>query len=761
MRVEQEGATLAPEAIEGQIGNSPRRAEDPGLVQGASPYVADLQAPGCLEANFVRSYVAHGELRSVDLSGAAAVKGVVGAWSASDLPELPDVPIGARGGVPNAMARPSLARERVRFVGEPVAVVVARDRYTAEDAAEAVVMEIDPLPAVLDPSLAAEDVAPRLFDGHSNVSSIREYGDEVDDVMSVAPIVIESRLLNRRLAPTSIEPRAILVEPTGDRITVWVSHQAPQRLRGELAAALGLHASDVRVVVPKVGGAFGGKSQTFPEYIAVAYVARLLGRPVRWIEDRREALYSATHGRSQVQALRLAADLDGRILALEALVDADVGAYPHTGGFVPSMTGWVLSGPYRIPRIHARIRSIVTNATPTAAYRGAGRPEAAFAVERMIEALARRVDLDPTEVRLRNFIDPGDFPYSSPSGAVYDSGDYATALRRALALVGYDELRDEQRRRRAEGSEPLLGIGIASYIERAGGQSGSAEFGAVEVTEDGKVVARSGSTSQGQGHATAFAQVVASVLDVELERVVVVQGDTDEVPVGTGTFGSRSLQVGGDALHHSAEQVLEEARRRATARLEVAPEDLVYAGGRFTVAGTGRSVELAELARGERLEHEDEASPPQTFPFGTYIAVVEVDRITGDVQVSRIVAVDDCGIVVHPKIVEGQVLGSMVQGLGQALYENVTYDDQGQPLMSSLMDYSLPTMAEIPEVTIDHTVTPTPHTALGAKGAGETGCIGAPPAIVNAIVDALEGRDEGLDMPVTPEKIWRVLQTMP
>jgi carbon-monoxide dehydrogenase large subunit len=740
------------------IGASPTRAEDEGLVRGAHRYVADLRVKGCLEAAFVRSYAAHGELRTVDVSPAADVAGVVGAYSAADLPGLPDVRLPAEG-APATMARPSLAGGRVRFAGEPVAVVVADSRYAAEDGAELVVVEIDPLEVSLDATGAAEPDAPRLFGATGNVAATRELGAPVDDVMARAPVVVESVVRNQRLAPTSIEARAILVCPQQDgRLSVWVSHQAPQRLRQELATALGVEPGALRVVVPKVGGAFGAKSQTFPEYIVVAFLARLLKRPVRWIEDRREALQGATHGRGQTQRLRLAADERGRMLALEALIDADIGAYPHTGAFVPTLTGWVLSGPYKIPRLYVRVRSVVTNSVPTAPYRGAGRPEAAFALERLVDRLARRLGRDPVEVRLANFLAAGDFPYRSPTGALYDSGDHARALRTALDLAGYEWARAEQGRRRAAGARSLLGIGVASYVERSGGQLGTQEFGAVEVAPDGAVVARSGSTPQGQGHATAFAQIVASALDVDLERVRVVQGDTDEVPVGVGTFASRSLQVGGSALHQAAVEVLGAARRTAGRHLEVAEEDLSYGDGRFTVAGTDRSVDLWSLLADGPLRASVELAPPQAFPFGTHVAIVEIDRSTGDVELTKLVAVDDCGVVVNPGIVEGQVRGSIVQGLGQALYERLAYDRSGQPLFSSLMDYSLPTISEVPEIVVGESVTRNPNLPLGAKGAGEAGCIGTPPAVVNAIVDALGGRDQGLDMPVTPEKVWRALR---
>jgi aerobic carbon-monoxide dehydrogenase large subunit len=660
------------------------------------------------------------------------------------------VPVPARSGAASAMPRPALARDRVRFAGEPVAIVVGEDRYVAEDAAENIVVDIDPLEAVLDPTEAAASSV-RLFDGHSNVAATKEYGAPVDDVMDAAPVVVAMAIRNQRLAPTSIEARAVIVEPSDAGLTVWVSHQAPHRLKRELAAALDLDPDAVRVVCPRVGGAFGAKSQTFPEYIAVAYLARQLGRPVRWIEDRREALIGATHGRGQNQRLRLAADEQGSIMAVEALIDADIGAYPHTGEFVPSVTGWLLSGPYKIPRLYARIQAVVTNQTPAAPYRGAGRPEAAFALERIVDRLARRLELDPAEVRFRNFIGPDEFPYRSPTGAVYDSGRYADALRQALDLSGYDDVRAEQ----ARTADGLVGVGIGSYIERSGGQSGTSEFGAVEVEPDGDIVARSGTAALGQANTTALGQLVASVLDVGLDRVRVVQGDTDAVAKGTGTFGSRSIQVGGAALAEAASRLRDEALTRAAKKLEVAEIELEYEDGVF-VAPDGRDLSLVELIDDEPLSFAAEVSPPQAFPFGSYVAVVEIDRDTGVVHIRQMTVVDDCGVAVNPAGVRAQTLGSMVQGIGQALYEGVVYDELGQPLASSLMDYSLPTAAEAPPVRMGEQETPNPNVPFGAKGAGEAGCIGAPPAVVNAIADAL-GSDEGLDMPVTPEVVWRAL----
>lgn len=743
----------------GYIGRRVPRVEDRELVTGAARYVADLSIPGCVEATFVRSQVAHGILRRVELGEARSLPGVVGAYAAADLPSLPPTPTPPAPPSPPEMQRPALARDRVRYVGEPVAVVVAEDRGRGEDAVEAVLVEVHPLPAVLDPTEAARD-AVRLFEGVSNVAAVSVTGEPVDEVLARAPVVVELAHRIGRVAPVSVEPRAIAVVPRDGGLEVWCSHQAPHRLRDALARAFGLDREAVRVRVPSVGGAFGAKSQTYPEYVVVAHLARELGRPVRWVEGRSEA-FTAVHGRGQNQWVRLAADEEGRALALEVRIDADLGAYPQTGLLVPTVTAWVLPGPYRIPRLSVTVRGVVTNLPPTASYRGAGRPEAAFALERAMDELARRLGLDPAEVRRRNFIPPDAFPYRSPTGAVYDSGRYAEALDLALELAGYRELREEQRRRRASGTGPLLGIGIGSFLERSGGQTGTTEYGAVAVTADGSVEVRTGSTSQGQGHRTSFAQLAASVLDVELERVRVVQGDTGEVPEGTGTFGSRSLQVGGSAVFVCARRVLEEARARASELLEVAPEDLRYGAGRFSVVGSpDRSVTLGEIvARTGPLTAEELYDSPQAFPFGSYVAVVEVDRETGVPHLRRLVAVDDCGVVVNPLIVEGQSYGSLLQGVGQALYEGMVYDEQGQPLTTSLISYGVPMPTELPEIVLGETVTPNPNSPLGAKGAGEPGCIGAPPAVVNAVLDALEGYDvSGLDMPITAEKVWRALQ---
>jgi carbon-monoxide dehydrogenase large subunit len=718
--------------------------------------VADVAPEGRLEATFVRSPVAHARLLDVDLAAAREMPGVTGAWAAGDL-DLEPMGFPQRTQARDEMVRPPLAADRVRFVGEPVAVVVADDRYAGEDATAAVRLELEPLPVVLDPAEAARDDAPRLFDGVTNVANVRDVGRSVDDVIDGAPVVVRARYVNERVVPCSIETHGIVAVPRDGGLQVWCSHQAPHRLHGVLTRALELAPEKVRVVAPDVGGAFGSKSQTFPEYLVVARLALDLGRPVRWIEDRVESFTATTHGRGQHQSVTLASDRDGRLLGLEVEIDADIGAYPHTGEQTVGMTTWVMSGCYRIPRVFARSRAVVTNKTPTASYRGAGRPEAAFAVERTMDLLARELSIDPAELRRKNFIPPDAFPYESPTGAVYDSGRYEQALDQALELADYRSLRDEQARRRSEGGKPL-GIGISSYIERSGGGPGSTEHGTVEVHGDGRIIARSGTASQGQGHLTALAQVVASALEVPLERIDLRQGDTAEVAAGTGTFGSRSMQVGGGALHDAALQVLDRAGMHAAEMLGVSTEDISYADEAFRSPG-GDAVSLQDVAgRAGGLRATADFGPPQAFPFGTHVAVVEIDPDTGRVEVLRLVEVDDCGVVVNPQLVRGQATGSTVQGLGQALYEKAGYTEQGAPSATSFFSYAIPNAAVVPGVVHGDSVTPNPNVPLGTKGAGEAGCIGTPPAVVNAVADAVDlARDDRLDMPLLPEKVWAAM----
>ena len=745
------------------IGSRVPRREDHDLLTGRAVTVADLREPGTVEVAFARSPVAHGRLRGVRVSAAREVTGVVGAWSAADLPDLPALPAPPDGTRREAaLDRPALARGIVRYAGEPIAVVAAERRAQAEDGVERIDIEVDPLPPLTDAAQALDDDAPWLFpdrdrrpgDGHANLAREEDFGEPADDVFAGAPVVVEAEYRQQLLLPTSLEARAVLVRPeTGGGLTVWASHQAQHRLRAALAETFGLEPDEVRVVVPSVGGAFGAKSQTYPEYVVVAYLARLLDRPVRWVEDRNEAMLAATRGRGQRQRARLAADTDGTFLAYELKIDAGVGAYPHSGAFVPTMTAAMSGGPYRTPRVHAHLRSVLTTTAPTAAYRGAGRPEAAYAIERTVDLMARRLGMDPAELRRRNLLRPDQFPYRTPTGRLYDSGDYARALDLALDVAGYADVRAEQARRRAEGGPPL-GIGMAVYVERSGGAPDTDEYGSVEVCADGTVVARCGSTPTGQGHLTSFAQVVASALGLGIERVRVIEGDTREVPYGVGSFGSRSMQVGGGALWRSAESLIAEARERFADIWGIDVSHVDYHEGTL-IAGEWSTTLEDLVGRTGPLRTEERFRPPQAFPFGAYVAVVEIDPELGTVGVRRLVAVDDYGVVVNPMIVEGQGQGSIAQGLGQVLYEDALHGADGTPFARTLLDYLLPTAADMPPLTLEETRTPNPNGPFGAKGAGEAGCIGTPPAVVNAVCDALDV--DHIDMPLTPEAVWRAM----
>lgn len=736
------------------IGARLPRREDSRLVRGAGCYVGDMRVTGCLDAAFVRSQVAHGRLRTVDLGAARRLAGVAAAWSHEHLPFLSDTPPMMYPEAAQGRPWPPLATDRVRYVGEPLAIIVATDRYVAEDARDAAHVDIEPLPALLDPTEAAgSDV--QLFAGQDNVAAQKDFGDPIDEsVWQDAAVVVEAQYRQQLVSHMFMEPRAILVRPEQDGgLTVWVSHQAPHRLRRDLAGAFALRPEQVRVVVPDVGGAFGGKSETWPEYLAVVAAARRLGRPVRWLEDRAESLTGPPHGRGQNQRARMAADTDGRILAYELHVDADVGGYPHTGAFVPMATSLMANGAYAIPQVHVHTRAVVTNTAPTSPYRGAGRPEAASAIERTVDLLARRLGMDPVQVRRLNFISPDAFPYAAPTGYTYDSGNYAAALDLALSELDYDGWRAEQARRRAN-DEPPIGIGLCTYVERSGAGE---EFGGVEACADGTFLALSGCCSTGQGHETSFPQVVAAVLDVYVEQVRLVERDTAVIPQGIGSFASRSMQTGGAALHEAAGKLIDLARKRMAEACAVPVADIEYDSGK--VSAGDRTMTLAELAAAGQLRADTTVAPPEGFPFGAYAAVVEVDPELGEVIVRKLVAVDDYGVVVNPLIVDGQGYGSTVQGLGQALYEEVRYDADGRPAAISLLDYLIPTVSELPPLRFAETCTPNPNTALGAKGAGESGCIGTPAAVVNAVIDAL-GIDDpsALQMPLTPYTCWRAAQ---
>ncbi|MFN8233623.1 MAG: xanthine dehydrogenase family protein molybdopterin-binding subunit [Actinomycetota bacterium] len=752
------------------------RSEDPRFLRGEGRYLENVEIPGALRATFVRSIMAHARIGGVDVAAARAMPGVVAAYTADDLEIAPLPPSGNVEGedgrsLDEIFGRRVLARDRVRFVGEPVAVVIAETLAAGQDAAEAVLVDYDPLDVVVDPEAAALGGAPLLFEDHgSNVVHTLETHWE-EDVLAGADVIARGRIVNQRLAPCPLEPNAIAVVPEADGdYTVWVSTQVPFDVRNELADVLGVDKRSVRTIAPDVGGGFGAKLQLYPEYAVVAAAARELGRPVRWVETRTESMLGLTHGRAQVQRVEIGARRDGTLVGMRVELLADLGAYP-IAAFLPDTTQEMLAGVYTFPAIACRVAAVVTNTTPVGPYRGAGRPEATALVERAIDMLAAELGADPAELRRRNLIPPDAFPYTSASSTRYDTGDYGRSLDEALRLAGYGELRAEQRLRRARGDPVALGIGLATYVEIT--SFASKEFGSVEVLTDGSVTVLTGASPQGQGHETAFAQLASAILGVPFEQVRVVHSDTGVVPRGAGTWGSRSLQAAGSAVAEESVKVVERARRIASHALEVDEADLELADGAFRVAGApSRAIGWGELARlaADPARLPEDLEPglgssgvfreiDSTFPFGAHVAVVEVDTRTGDVRLARHVAVDDCGRILNPVLVDGQVHGGLGQGIAQALYEEVVYDELGDPLTATFAGYAFPSAADLPSYEVGHTETPTTHNPLGAKGIGESATIGSTPAVQNAAVDALSHLGvRHLDMPLSPERVWRAIR---
>lgn len=742
------------------------RSEDPRFLRGEGRYLANLPLEGALHAVFVRSMMGHAGLNGVDAAAAARMPGVEAVWSAADVEGLPQIP--PSGNVPELFAMPLLASERVRYVGEAVAVVLARTLEQAVDAAELVAVDYDPLPAVVGFDAALADDGELLFPAHgSNVCDVLDEErpeSRGDDVLADAEVVVRGTFVNQRLAPVPMEPNAFAARPEeGGGLTVWASTQIPFDVRDDIAEALGLRREQVRAIAPDVGGGFGAKLVVYPEFVVLAKAALDLGVPVRWAQSRSESMTALTHGRAQRQRVAIGATRDGTITGLQVHLTQDLGAYP-IGAYLAVTTAEMAGGVYRIPSIDVRGESIVTNASPVQAYRGAGRPEATALIERAIDLLAAELDMDPVALRRRNLIEPDAFPYDTGLGPVYDSGEYARALDTVLGLAGYEDLRAEQARRRSAGGPIRLGIGISTYVETTA--FAGKEWGSVEVHDDGTVTALTGSSSHGQGHETAFAQLVSGALGVGFDSVTVVHSDTAKVKMGNGTYASRSLQLGGSALWEQSLAVIDEATRLAAEDLEVAIDDVALADGVFGVVGAPdrhRSwSQVAQLARaaGGALSSEGRfAQRESTYPFGAHIAVVEVDTGTGDARLVRHVSVDDCGRILNPMLVQGQVHGGLAQGIAQALYEEVVYDEQGNPLTSTLSTYAMPSAAELPAFENASTQTPTPHNPLGVKGIGEAATIGSTPAVQNAVIDALS--DLGvrhLDLPLSPERIWRALR---
>jgi carbon-monoxide dehydrogenase large subunit len=749
------------------IGRRVLRVEDRRFLLGEGQYVESLELPDALHLTFVRSPYPHARIVSVDASAARELPDTQVFTAADiDLGVYPPPPIPF---IDQRMSRPFVAGEVVRYAGEIVAVVVSEDRVAGADAAELVFVDYDPLPATPDPrrTLAGEVL---LFPEHGTNVCMREGPEQPDEsLFEGCEVVVSGTIVSQRLAPAPLEPRSSAAVVGADgRLTAYLSTQTPHQDRDGLARFLGLEPELVRVVGPDVGGGFGAKTLSV-EDVLVAWLARKTGRPVRWTESRAENMVGMNHGRDAILEFTIGGSRDGVVQAYRLGIIQNVGAYAGIGAFLPHLTGLMSSGVYAIPKIEVIAHAVLTNTTPIGPFRGAGRPEATQAIERAIDLFAAEIEVDPADVRRRNFIPSDVFPHTTASGATYDCGNYEGALDLALDAAGYEGLREEQRRRRAEGATRQLGIGLSTYVEITNGFPES-EFGDVEITPDGQAILRTGSFSHGQGHETTFAMIVADRLGLPLDSVRVLKGDTDEVARGTGTYGSKSTQIGGAAAALAAEEVAEQARRLAADYLEISADDTVLdlGSGRFHGIGApSQGLSWSELAA--RLEQDtrlaelhiqqDFRPDSPTFPFGAHVAVVEVDTETGDVELLRLIAVDDAGTLVNPVVAHGQVHGGVATGIAQALFEEVVYDEDANLLTANLVNYAFPSAAELPSFEVIEMETPTPVNALGAKGIGESGTIGATPAVQNAVVDALAPFGvRHIDMPANGERVWRALQ---
>jgi carbon-monoxide dehydrogenase large subunit len=748
------------------LGNRVPRVEDPRLLTAGGTYTADLRDPllvGALHVAFVRSTIAHAAITGVDVEAAVAMPGVRAVVAAADL-DLPPYPASPPL-FPPAMARPFLATDRVRFVGEPVVAVVATTPAEAVDAAEAVWVDLEPLPVVLDAEAARRAEVLLHPDAGTNVAV--SFGSPADDeFFAGCEVVVRQRVRNQRIAAVPLEGRAAAAAWDGEgRLHLFVSSQGVHEVRTMLVGLYGLEPSGVRVVAPDVGGGFGPKIGAHPEELLLPWLARRLGQPVRWSETRSENLVALGHGRGQVQQVEIGGRRDGTVEAYRLGVVQDAGAYPALGAFLPYFTRLMAPGTYDIPRVSCSTESVVTNTTPTVAYRGAGRPEATAAIERAMDLFAAEVGLDPADVRRRNLLARFDEPVRTATGATYDTGDYAAALDAVLAAAGYDDLRAEQAARRRGGDAVALGVGVSTYVEITAGPTAGSEFARVVVDSAGRAAVHTGSSPHGQGHHTAFAMVASDVLGIPVEEITVVHGDTDLVERGSGTMGSRSLQLGGAAVGQVAGEVVARARQVAAGLLEAAVHDVVLdvASGSFHVAGVPAVArtwaEVAGAAGGFVDADGDFTAAQPTFPFGAHVAVVEVDTDTGEVRLRRFVACDDAGRIVNPLLADGQRHGGIAQGVAQALYEEVVHDADGNPLTTNLADYAMVSAAELPSFELVGLETPTWVNPLGAKGIGESGTIGSTPAVQSAVVDALGHLGvRHVDMPCTPERVWRALQ---
>jgi carbon-monoxide dehydrogenase large subunit len=765
------------------VGAKVLRKEDPRLLTGAGKFVDDLHPTGCVHAAFVMSSEAHARVLAIDVRAALRMEGVLGIYTAEDFASFPDLP----GGMPD-LARPALARNVVRFVGEPVAVVVAEDRYIAADAVAEVVVEYEPLPVVTSIAEATAEDAPVLHPAHgSNVATVVPMPEDLEREFDECDHRAGLHIVNQRCAAVPIEPMSCLAEVTPDGLTLWGTIQAPHHLRNYLAAWLDIPQVRCRVIAPDVGGGFGSKIVWYPELFLVPVLAQRLRRPVKFTQTRSEAMVQMAAGRDQEHDIEVGFDSDGRIKALRMAVTQNLGAYPDpTGLGLPVLTTWMAAGAYRIAKVQTSFRTVTTNTTPVAAYRGAGRPEAAYSVERIVDVVARRTGLDPGEVRRRNFIPPSAFPYQTHNEAVvYDSADFPAALAECQRLMNYDALRAEQAAWRDDLTKPLLGIGLSCWLEIAGfGPNGSLEgFGhlaswesaQVRIQPDGSAIVFAGSSPHGQGHETVFAQIASDELGISFDRIQVRTGDTATVLQGIGTMGSRGVPTSGSAVKVASQRVFERAKKIAAHLLEASEHDVEVVDDAFNVKGSpGKKVGWSdvawasfqplrippELQAGSLEERLFQESPNFSYPSGAYGCVVEIERETGRVTIRDMVIVDDCGTVINPLLAEGQVHGGVAQGIAQALFEQMSYaPDTGQPVTANLMDYLVPSAADLPDFVAGRIETLCPNNPLGAKGIGESGAVGAPAAVINAVVDALSGFGvEHVDMPASPQRVWQLMQ---
>ncbi|MBV8845831.1 MAG: xanthine dehydrogenase family protein molybdopterin-binding subunit [Bryobacterales bacterium] len=767
--------TAKPETL---VGKRIRRREDPRLITGTATYVEDIKMPGMHFAMIVRSPHAAAKIRSIDTSKAAATKGVVAIFTGKDVANVGTVPCGAALPGLRVPHHTILAQDRVYLVGHPVAVVVATDRYIAKDAADLVEVDYEVLPAVADPEKALEKGAPAVHpEWPDNIAfTFHQEGGEVDKAFAEADVVVKQRITSQRLVPMAMETRGVVADWRGaDRaLTIYTSTQVPHLVRTLVAAMLGLEENRLRVVAPEVGGGFGSKLNVYAEEALMGFVAMKINKPVKWIESRRENFTCTIHGRGHVDYYEVAAKKDGTILGIKLKIIQDLGAFHQLlGPAIPTLSVLMAPGLYRTKTVSADIVGVFTNCTPTDAYRGAGRPEATHAIERMVDILATELKMDPAEVRMKNFVQNEEFPFPTATGLMYDSGDYAAPLKKALELVDYKAARDEQAKQRQQGR--LMGIGICTYGEIcAMGPSpatpaGGWESATVKIEPSGKVTVMTGVSPHGQGEETTFAQIAADELGVDIDDVLVLHGDTAIVQYGIGTFGSRATAVGGAALYFALQDLKAKLKKFGAVLLD--SEDVSLEGGQCTCNRTGKTVSFQKIAfaahRALKLPPNTEPGlvsthfwePPNfTFPFGAHIVITEVDRETGDITLKRYVAVDDCGRILNPLIVDGQLHGGVAQGLGQALFEQAVYDDNGQLVTGELMDYAVPRAHMMPWIESSHTVTPSPVNPLGVKGVGEAGTIGCSPAVVNSVVDALAPLGvRHVDMPLTPEKIWKLV----